>query len=97
MQMQNKIQDNTSTAQNGNTVEIKNFAYNPSTITVKAGSQVVWKNTDSAPHSATADDGTFDTGILKQGESGTLTFRNKGTFTYHCSVHPNMKATVVVQ
>lgn len=80
-----------------NAVSIQNFAYSPSTITVKVGDKVTWTNKDSIGHSATADNGSFDTGVLQQGQSGSITFHKAGTFTYHCSVHPTMKATVIVQ
>lgn len=81
----------------GTAVEIKNFAFSPSTLTVKVGNTVNWTNQDSVGHSATADDGSFDTGVLAQGESNDVTFTEAGTFSYHCTPHPNMKATVVVE
>jgi plastocyanin len=80
-----------------NTVEIKSFAFAQPTITIKVGESVVWKNSDATGHSATADDKSFDTGILAQGESSEpITFSKAGTYTYHCTPHPNMKATVIV-
>lgn len=80
-----------------NAVTIQNFAFSPATLTVKVGDKVTWTNQDSAGHSATADDGSFDTGVLAQGKSGSITFSKVGTFTYHCSVHPMMKGTIIVQ
>jgi plastocyanin len=80
-----------------NFVTIQNFAFSPATITIKKGQSITWTNEDSAGHSATADDNSWDTGFLPQGQSKTLAFNKVGTFTYHCSVHPNMKATVTVQ
>lgn len=77
-------------------VEIKGFAFNPDTATVKVGTQVTWTNKDSAPHSATADDGSFDTGTLTQGESFTFQFNTPGAYTYICTHHPSMKATIIV-
>lgn len=85
------------TAVSKNEVQIKSFAYSPSSITVKVGDSVTWTNQDSVGHSATADDNSFDTGVLAQGKSGSFTFSKAGTYSYHCTVHPNMKATVVVQ
>lgn len=79
------------------TVEIKDFAFNAPTITIKVGESVSWTNADLIGHSATADDGSFDTGILGQNESGAVTFSKAGTFTYHCTPHPNMKGTVIVE
>lgn len=78
-------------------VTIQNFAFSPATLTVKVGDKVTWTNKDSAGHSATADDGSFDTGVLAQGQSGSITFSKAGTYTYHCSVHPMMKGTIIVQ
>jgi plastocyanin len=80
-----------------NTVEIKNFAYSPATLTVKVGDTVTWTNKDIAGHSATADDGSFDTGVLSQGESGSFTFTKAGTFGYFCTPHPNIKGTIIVE
>ena len=81
----------------GTAVEIKDFAFSPATLTVKVGDTVTWTNQDSVGHSATADDGSFDTGILAQGESNTVTFTEAGTFAYHCTPHPNMTAMIVVE
>lgn len=80
-----------------NAVTIQNFAFSPATLTVKAGSSVVWTNNDSAGHSATADGGSFDTGVLSTGQSKSITFSKLGTFKYHCSVHPNMHGTIIVE
>lgn len=80
-----------------NAVTIQNFAFSPASITIKAGQSITWTNEDSIGHSATADDNSWDTGVLSQGQSKSITFAKAGTYTYHCSVHPNMKATVIVQ
>ncbi len=77
-------------------VAITNFAFNPATITVKVGTTVTWTNNDSAPHTITADDGSFNSGDIGQGKTYSHTFSSAGTFPYHCTVHPFMKATVVV-
>src|SRR5579862_3442758 len=52
-----------------NAVTIQNYAFSPATITVKAGDKITWTNQDSVGHSATADQGSFDTGVLQQGQS----------------------------
>ncbi len=78
-------------------IDIKDFAYGPKTLTVKKGTIVTWTNQDSAKHTATADDGSFDTGLLAKGESGSVTFDKIGTFNYHCTPHPNMKAAIIVE
>jgi|GEM_PF-1092515 len=77
-------------------VTIQNYAYMPETITVKKGTTVTWTNADTVEHSATADDGSFDTGLIATGETGTHTFDKVGTFSYHCTPHPSMKAKIVV-
>ncbi len=81
----------------GTKVEIKNFAFSPASITVKVGDSIIWTNNDTIPHSATADDSSFDAGIMQPGESKTVKFDKAGTISYHCSIHPNMKATVIVK
>jgi plastocyanin len=86
----------TPASASGSAVEIKGFAFNPATITVPAGTTVTWTNQDSAPHTATADDTSFDTGRLDPGKSGSVTFDKPGTYTYTCTFHPNMKGTIVV-
>jgi plastocyanin len=79
------------------TVVIDAFAYVPATVTVQVGDTVTWRNDDSVAHTATADDGSFDTGALATGESGAETFQAAGTFDYHCSIHPQITGTVVVE
>ena len=78
-------------------VEIKNFAFGPKSLTIKKGTGVTFTNQDSVKHSATADDGSFDTGLLAKGESASVTFDEVGVYTYHCTPHPNMKATIIVE
>ncbi|HZO07378.1 MAG TPA: cupredoxin family copper-binding protein [Solirubrobacterales bacterium] len=77
-------------------VEIVEFAYDPDPIEVEAGSTVSWTNEDSAPHTATADDGSFDTDTLDKGKTGKVTFEEAGTFPYFCEIHPTMHGTVEV-
>jgi plastocyanin len=80
-------------------VNIMNFKFDPTPLTIPVGTTVVWTNQDTAPHTATSDPGSafvFDTGMMQKGQSGKITFTTVGTFTYHCTVHPNMHATVVV-
>jgi LPXTG-motif cell wall-anchored protein len=78
-------------------VTIADFNFAPATITINQGDRVTWNNNGPTPHSATANDGSFDTGILKRGQSGSHTFSQAGTFSYYCKPHPFMKASVVVQ
>lgn len=87
----------TSTLVAKNSVQITNFSFSPATLIIKVGETVTWTNQDGIGHSATADDKSFDTGILSQGKSGTITFSKAGTYTYHCSIHPSMRGTIIVQ
>lgn len=78
-------------------VKIKNFAFTPAEMKIKVGETVTWTNEDSAPHTATASDGSFDSKNLSQGQSFSFTFDKAGTYDYICSVHPSMKAKVIVE
>lgn len=80
-------------------VQIKaaNFAFSPTTVTVKKGQKVTWTNGDPAPHNVTSSDGTLKSPDFQQGKSFTWTANKTGTFKYICTIHPNMKATLVVQ
>jgi LPXTG-motif cell wall-anchored protein len=78
------------------TVTIKDFSFGPGSITVNAGESVTWTNNGPTKHSATANDGSFDTGLLAKGKSASHTFSKAGSFAYVCSIHPNMHGTVRV-
>jgi len=81
----------------GATVTITNFAYVPPNLSVASGAGVTWTNGDNVQHTVTADDGTsFDSNLLGKGQSFQLTAPAPGTYSYHCSVHPFMKATLTV-
>jgi plastocyanin len=78
-------------------VSIAGFAFSPSTVTVSVGDTVTWTNSDGATHTATANDGSWDTGnIAGGGGTGAVTFATAGTFPYHCRLHTQMPGTVVV-
>jgi plastocyanin len=77
-------------------VQIVEFSYEPDPVVVQVGGKVTWQNEDTAPHTATADDGSFDTGTIEKGKLGSATFKEPGTFTYHCEIHPTMHGTVEV-
>jgi plastocyanin len=83
-------------AQKSEKVQIVEFTYEPDPVVVQAGGKVIWQNEDTAPHTATADDGSFDTGTIEKGKLGSATFKEPGTFTYHCEIHPTMHGTVEV-
>jgi plastocyanin len=77
-------------------VDIVDFAYDPDPVRVQTGGKVIWQNMDPAPHTATAGDGSFDTGTLEQGKLKSETFKEAGTYTYFCEIHPTMHGTVEV-
>lgn len=77
-------------------VKIVEFTYQPDPVTVQLGGKVIWQNEDTAPHTATADDGSFDTGTLEQGKLKSETFKDAGTYPYFCEIHPDMRGTVEV-
>lgn len=80
------------------TIDIKNFDFSPSTLTVKVGDTVTWTNMDSVGHTVTSDSGSeLASSTLSNGGSYSHTFTSAGTFSYHCRPHPTMKATVTVQ
>jgi plastocyanin len=83
-------------AQDSAAVSIVDFAFQPASLEVAAGTTVTWTNTGQEKHTATADDGTFDSKNLQPGESFSYTFDTPGTYAYHCEIHPQMTGTIVV-
>ncbi len=84
-------------AEEGCEVEIEDFAFVPQNIQIAVGETVTWENYDSAPHTATGDNGEFDSGNLNTDQTFSQTFDTAGTFAYHCNIHPNMTGSIVVQ
>jgi len=80
----------------GQPVAISGFAFAPASITVKVGTTITWTNHDSAPHTVTADDGSFTSGSLATGATFSQTFAKAGTYPYHCNFHSSMKGAVTV-
>lgn len=77
-------------------VTISNFSFNPSSVTVKKGTKVTWTNNDNVPHAVNSDNGIFNSQTMQPGDSFSFTFTEAGSYPYNCSIHPNMKATIVV-
>jgi len=71
-------------------------AYVPNPVTISVGGTVTWTNNDSMNHTATSDTGVF-TGSMAPGAKYSYTFPSRGTFAYHCTLHPGMVGSVVVQ
>jgi plastocyanin len=79
------------------TVDNAAFAFVPAQLTIVAGDTVTWTNSDPVPHTATAQDGTFDSGALDIGDTYSFTFQSAGDFAYTCDYHPQMAGTITVQ
>jgi amicyanin len=77
-------------------VAIKNFAFSPATITVKAGATVVWTNNDAVDHTVTFDGGSISSSDLGTNDTFSHTFLTPGTYHYICTIHPFMHGTVIV-
>ena len=77
-------------------VSISQMRFTTPTVTVKAGGTVTWTNSEGMPHTVTANDGSFGSSQLGAGETYSHTFNKPGTYSYYCTLHPSMRATVVV-
>jgi plastocyanin len=93
------VRDNTGSAAaaptdpaKGATVDAKNIAFVPGTLTVNKGAEVAFTNSDSVPHTLTADDGSVDTGTVQPGKAAKVTVSKP--FAYHCEIHPSMTAKI---
>jgi plastocyanin len=84
-----------SANQSGNAIVIKNFAFSPTPLRVKAGATVTVTNKDSTAHTVTADKGAFDTGDLGGGKQMTIRIDKAGTYAYHCEIHNFMTGEIV--
>jgi plastocyanin len=93
-----EMKDVDSSSNKQNKIEIKDFAFNPQTITVKAGEKVTWINRDEEPHTVVSVEKQFKKSTaLDTDEEFTITAGAPGTYTYFCSVHPKMTGTIVVE
>lgn len=79
------------------TIAIEDFAFRPGNLEVPVGANVTWRNDDGPPHDATERNGDWQTQRLSEGESESLTFDRTGNYDYYCSIHPSMKARLVVR
>jgi PKD repeat protein len=81
----------TITGQNGS------LSFSPNPASARVGQRVIWRNSDALPHTATANGGAFDTGIVSGGaNSAAIAMGAAGTFPYYCTVHPSMVGTLTV-
>jgi plastocyanin len=79
------------------TVEVKEFKFKPASIVVAPGTTVTWRNGDEEPHTITSTDGVFRSSALESAGHFSYTFTKPGTYHYFCSIHPHMRADVVVR
>jgi plastocyanin/uncharacterized membrane protein len=82
------------TSANGQVI-MKGIRFQPPELAVHPGETIEFKNEDIVAHTVTADDGSFDSGLIQPGSSWKMTVQKTGTLAYHCTPHPNMKATLV--
>jgi plastocyanin len=93
-----EMKDANSTSSKQNRIEIKDFAFNPQTLTVKSGETVTWINRDEEPHTVVSVGKKFKKSTaLDTDQEFTITAGAPGTYTYFCSVHPKMTGTIVVE
>jgi plastocyanin len=78
-------------------VNTKNFAYAPDPVTVHPGDTVTFENSDSTAHTVTADDASFDSKDMAQGQTWSHVFKKAGTYKYFCAYHTYMRGTIVVK
>jgi plastocyanin len=78
-------------------VKIDNFNFSPAALKVTAGTQITWINSDDIPHTVVSDGPAFKSKVLATGEKFTFSADKPGTYSYSCSIHPNMTGKVVVQ
>jgi len=79
------------------TVKIDNFTFGPEVLKVKTGQTVTWLNEDDIPHTVVATNHAFKSKALDTGDKYTFTFVKAGQYEYFCSLHPHMKATIIVE
>jgi plastocyanin len=75
----------------------QSYSPDPVTVVIGVNNTVTWVNNDSAPHTVTANDGSFDSGNMAPTGTFTFTFTTPGTYHYHCIYHPWMVATIIVK
>ena len=93
-----ETKDTGSSGVGENKIEIKDFAFNPQTITVKSGEKITWINRDEEPHTVVSVGKQFKkSSALDTDQTYTIVAGAPGSYSYFCSVHPKMTGTIVVQ
>jgi plastocyanin len=80
-----------------NSIEVKDFMFMPTTLTVNAGQEVSWVNKDDEPHTVVSDTGLFRSSALDTDEKFSFKFDKPGTYHFTCSIHPRMVGTIIVK
>jgi plastocyanin len=93
----NDTGSNGSTTPGTNEVFIENMAFNPTVITVNAGTTIKWTNKDAVGHTVTSTTGLFDSGAINTNGTYSHLFSIAGSYPYLCTIHPDMTGTVVVK
>jgi len=97
------IPSSTALAQKGQTqprkhhVDIRKFAFSPQVLTVAPGDTIIWTNNDVVPHTATALDGSWDTGSISKRGSKSVLVKPDMHLAYFCRFHPMMKAQIEIE
>jgi plastocyanin len=81
---------------NQQTVSIRDFSFEPAQLSVEPGTTVTWTNEGNEPHTVTADNGLFDSGVLYPGDSYSVPFDGMGTVSYYCTLHPSLTGGITV-
>ena len=76
-------------------IDISNFRFNESSVTIRVGTTVTWTNNDDSEHTVTADEGLFDSSV-SDGGTFSFTFTEAGEFPYHCEIHRGMQGEIIV-
>ena len=93
-----EMKNDDSTSSKQNRIEIKDFAFNPQTLTVKSGEKVTWINRDEEPHTIVSVEKQFKKSTaLDTDQEFTITAGAPGTYSYFCSVHPKMTGIIIVE
>jgi plastocyanin len=94
------IRETSALPQQNAEILVRDFEFSPPVVEIPVGGSVTWKFEGPTAHSSTADPGSqehWDSGIKGSGESWSRKFEKAGTFSYHCTPHPFIKARVVVK
>jgi plastocyanin len=78
-------------------VKIVDLGFVPTRITIAVGTTLTWTNRDAIPHTVVGSHGVFKSKVLDSNEAFSYTFTKAGSFSYHCSIHPDMTGKIVVR